>query len=285
MFDRIEQVFRPQALERGLELRLRSDGEVAWSDPSLLEQVLGNLVSNAIRATARGGVLVAVRQREGALRFEVWDTGVGIAQDDLRRIFDEYVQLDNPGRDRRKGLGLGLSIAKRSAALIDARIAVVSRLGRGSRFSFVQPSAAGRDAEVPAAAAACAVVRRAGLPVLLVEDDEDVRLAFTDLLQRWGVPVEACADADAARGRLAAGERFGLLISDQRLGSGASGLDLITGLPADLDDPPPALLITGDWDRQLIQSAEAAGVPILQKPVQPAQLRAILGLDEAVVPA
>jgi two-component system, sensor histidine kinase len=275
LFDRIAQVFRPLALERGLELRLRCEGEWAWSDRVLLEQVLGNLVSNAIRWTRKGGVLVAVRRRRDGLRFEVWDTGVGIAETDLRRIFDDYVQ-----RDRRMGLGLGLSIAKRSIALIGSRIEVASRVGRGSFFSFTQPLAEppadkrADDRDVPVRA----IARDPDLPVLLVEDDEDVRLAFADLLERWGVPMEAVATAAAALERVARGQRYGLVISDQRLTGAMSGLELIGRLRTDHRHAPPAVLITGDWDRALIQQAQAENVPILAKPVQPARLRALLGL-------
>ena len=116
LFDRLSQYFRPAAMARALDLRFRSDGEWVTSDAILLEQVLGNLVANAVRCTQTGGVLVAARRRHGAIRLEVWDTGIGIGSTDLARIFEEFVQLGNAERDRRKGLGLGLSIAKRSGA-------------------------------------------------------------------------------------------------------------------------------------------------------------------------
>ena len=122
LFDRLSQYFRPIAIERGLDLRFRSDGEWVTSDVTLLEQVLSNLVSNALRYTAKGGVLIAARNAERDIRFEVWDTGIGIVEADRQRIFEEFVQLGNPERDRRKGLGLGLSIAQRSAALIGGMV-------------------------------------------------------------------------------------------------------------------------------------------------------------------
>jgi signal transduction histidine kinase len=122
LFDRLSQYFRPVAIERGLELRFRSDGEWVTSDITLLEQVLSNLVSNALRCTSKGAVLIAARRRGGDVRFEVWDTGIGIVEADRQRIFEEFVQLGNPERDRRKGLGLGLSIAQRSAALIGGTV-------------------------------------------------------------------------------------------------------------------------------------------------------------------
>jgi signal transduction histidine kinase len=190
LFDRINQVFGPLAAARGLELRFRSGGERVLSDRALLEQVLSNLVSNALGATDKGGVLLAARPRGDGLRFEIWDTGRGIAPDDLERIFDDYVQLDNPQRDRRHGLGLGLAIARRSVALLDARIDVASRIGRGSRFGFSQDVCAGAEgAAGEGPAADLGVLRRGEDPMLVVEDDEDVRMALCDLLSRWGIDI------------------------------------------------------------------------------------------------
>ena len=278
LFDRISQVFRPLAIERGLDLRFRSNGECVLSDPVLLEQVAGNLVSNALRATTSGGVLLAARTRGGEVGFDVWDTGSGIAADDLERIFDDYVQLDNPQRDRRRGLGLGLAIARRSVTLLNARIAVASRLGRGSRFGFSQPAYADEGTlPLRPSAADIAVLRRYNEPLLLVEDDEDVRAALVNLLTRWGIPFEAEATAEGALERLASGRRFGLLITDQRLSGGMAGLDLIHAMRAQIADPPPAIIITGEVDSPLLASARQAGIVVLHKPVQAARLRRLLG--------
>ena len=202
LFDRLCQYFHPIAASGGLDLRFRSDSEWVRSDAALLEQVLGNLISNALRCTSRGGVLVAARMRGGTVRFEVWDTGIGIAAAELLRIFDEFVQLGNAGRDRRHGLGLGLSIARRSGALIGATIDVASRPGRGSRFGFEQPMAAAARAgagpdQAPAVPAGMLNWDR-DLPVLVVEDDHAVRLALADLLGRWGVRYDMAADGEAA---------------------------------------------------------------------------------------
>ena len=284
MFDRLTQVFLPLALDRGIELRLRSDGEYVWSDPVLLEQVLANLVSNAVRWTRQGGVLLAVRRRRGALRFEVWDTGVGIDAAQLDRIFEDYVQLQNPERDRRRGLGLGLSIARRSIALLGSRIEVSSRQGRGSLFAFAQPEATSERSSVPVrdrAQLLPAIPRRADLPVLVVEDDEDVRLALTTLLARWGVAVEAVASGDAALERFSAGARYGLMLVDYRLAGSFTGLDLIDRLRARDPDAPPAVLITGESDPHMLRPALGPPVPVLSKPVSREQLRLLLGLADA----
>lgn len=278
VFDRITQVFGPLAAERGLDLRLRSNGEWAMSDPALLDQVLGNLLSNALRATTRGGVLVAVRPRGEDLRFEVWDTGRGIAPDDLERIFGDYVQVGNPERDRKRGFGLGLAIAQKSVRLLGSRIEVASRLGRGSRFRFGQPLSIGDDAapKGPAAEPAQSLGGGDG-PLLLVEDNDDVRAALANLLSRWGFDFEAVESAEAALARLTAGGPFSLVVSDQRLSGGMTGLDLIDAMRAELANPPPVIIITGEVDSPLLVNARDRGITVLHKPVQAETLRQLIG--------
>lgn len=289
MFDRLSQIFRPIALERGLDLRFRSNGEWVRSDGALLEQVLSNFVSNALRCTPKGGILVAARARGGDVLFEVWDTGTGIDDEDRERIFDEFVQLGNPERDRRKGLGLGLSIARRAAALIDGKISLASRAGLGSRFGLAQPrstalTSPGALDDVVIANDVTTIPRLPDLPVLLVDDDRDVRGALGDLLGRWGVHYEAFADADTALARIASGGRFGMTLADYRLAGNINGLELIAAIAARHPAPqPPAVLITGDFDAALLAAADACGVPLLHKPLRPADLRVLLGLARPTV--
>jgi signal transduction histidine kinase len=282
LFDRLSQYFRPIALDRGLDLRFRCDGEWVTSDAALLEQVLGNLVANALRYTAHGGVLVSARRRGGAVRLDVWDTGAGIADADLNRIFEEFVQIGNAERDRRMGLGLGLSIAQRSGALIGAAIDVSSRVGRGSRFGFAQAEAA------PAAAVAAprggeaesALDWRRDLPLLVVDDDASVRAALADLLGRWGIAFETAAGAGAALALVHAGGRYGLVLADYRLPGDMNGLALIGEIKRLHGAAAPACaLITADFDPGLMAAADAAGVPVVAKPVRLARLRGLLGLS------
>jgi signal transduction histidine kinase len=279
LFDRLSHYFRPLAAERGLDLRLRSGGEYVWSDPVLLEQVLSNLISNALRCTHDGAILVAARQRGTMLRFEVWDTGVGIATADLHRIFDEFVQLGNPERDRRKGLGLGLSIARRSVDLLGSEIEVVSRPGRGSRFQFSQPLTEKPGTAAPAPPSPVVTARRAG-SILFVDDDRNVQQGIAELLGRWTVAFEIVGDAQSALHRIEQGVRPRLLLSDYRLPGGMNGLDLIDAVRAlDLPEAPDMVLITGDLDPRLIARAQDKSVPLLYKPLRAAQLKALLGLS------
>jgi two-component system, sensor histidine kinase len=274
LFDRLSGYHRPIAVAKGLDLRLRSDGEWVLSDPVLLEQVLSNLVANAIRCTERGGVLIAVRPRDGALRFEVWDTGIGIADADRTRIFEEFVQLGNPERDRRKGLGLGLSIARRAAELLGARIGVISRPGKGSRFSLCQPLSETRETIAPVAPVPAPPAQGR---ILVVDDDNDVRLALGELFTRWGVAHDLAATGAEAHAAATQGH-YALILCDHRLPD-ANGLQLLVDL-ATLQPNAARTLITADYAPALLAEAEARGIPLRHKPLAPETLRALVGADQ-----
>lgn len=281
LFDRLSQYFRPLAIDRGLDLRFRSNGEQIRSDGALLEQLLSNLVSNAIRCTHQGGVLIAARLRGSTLRLEIWDTGIGIAEPDLFRIFEEFVQLGNPERDRRKGLGLGLAIAQRSARLLGTEIAVHSRFGRGSRFAIAQPIAE-KAAFPPAPLTPISMAAEIDLPVLIVDDDQDVRRAISGLLDRWGVRHDAVGSAEAALALIDCGHRYSIALVDFRLPGGTTGLDLAVTIIARGIVPQPAFtLITADFDVALLAAAEAQNIPVIHKPLGAEKLRSLLGAIRA----
>lgn len=278
LFDRLSQVFHPIAVDRGLDLRFRSDGEWVKSDATLLEQVLSNLLSNAMRNTVRGGVLVAARRRGAQVRLEIWDTGIGIGESDLRRIFEEFVQVDNQQRDRRKGLGLGLAIARRAAALLETPIEASSRVGKGSRFLVAQSSCAQPEPDLRGLAPAFAALGHRSLPVMVIEDDPDVRAALADLLTRWEVRYDMFANAELALANIAAGARYGLVLADYRLPGPMNGLDLIAALEKGHPEPrPDTVLITGDFDSELIGRAHARSIPLLHKPLSAEVLRRLVG--------
>jgi len=275
LFARIENVFGATASERELTLRFRSNGEWLESDPALIEQIVSNLVSNALRHTTKGGVLIAARVRLGQVILEIWDTGPGIADTDQQRIFDDFVQLGNPERDRRKGLGLGLAIAQRAATLLGTKIGLTSRLGLGSVFRFSQPNSGPAPLELrtPSGVPADMV---SGLRVLIIDDEPDVRAALALLLAQWGVVSEIVATAEEALARIAAGTAYDVVLTDHRLGGAMTGLDLLREIRSVITDPPASALITGDMDGALIITANQLSMPILHKPVQPSRLRALL---------
>ena len=272
LFDRLAGYFDPVAEQQGLDLRFRDTDLWVDSDAALTEQICVNLVTNALRYTRTGGILVAARRRGGRVSIEVADTGIGIAAADRGRIFDEFVQIGNPERDRGKGLGLGLAIAQRLAAIVDSRIELSSAEGRGSKFSFSLPGAGA--AETPKTAAAPDLMQ--GMRLLLVDDDAMVREGAGLLLKQWGVEAALAADLPGAEALLADGQRFDICLMDYRLPGEVNGLEVIAKLSKRGDAPRTYCLVTGDMDPDVLAAAAAARVPIIHKPLHPARLRALL---------
>lgn len=268
------------ARHKGLTLRVRPTQAAAWTDPVLLEQILRNLIGNAVRHTQQGGVLVGVRTQDQAWRVEVWDTGRGIAPADRERIFDEFVQLGNPGRDRTQGLGLGLAIVQRAAQLLGHPLVLHSRPDRGSCFGIVLP----RPPERPSATGAPQRARHTppqcltGLRVMVVEDEPAVRQALVSVLQSWEMaPV---AGEDLAWVRAQPPQPWDLVISDHRLSDG-TGRDVVQHLRR-AQPGLRALIITGDTlPSQLAQLADS-GLAVLHKPFRAETLRAMI--DSTMAP-
>lgn len=281
LLNRIEKEFSSQADAKGLRYRSRETRLAVHSDPALVEMILRNLVSNAIRYTRRGGILLACRKRGGAAVLEVFDTGIGIAASQHEEVFREFHQLGNPERDRRKGLGLGLSIVKGLAQRLGHPLGLDSVPGRGSVFRLALPVADAVEVE-PEDSAKDLVPRRAGIRILLVEDDEAVRLGTQQQLLDWGFECDAVEGIEAAQ---AAARRQppSLVISDFRLRNHSTGADVIAALRACLDQALPALLITGDTAPDRIREARSHGIPLLHKPVAPSALyRGIVNALEGV---
>lgn len=276
LLDSLARHYAPLANEKALSLRIKPCPATLCSDPALLERVLGNLVANAIRYTNDGGVLVACRARQRELEIAVWDTGIGIPEDQHERIFEEFFQLGNPERDRRKGLGLGLPIARRIARLLGSELSLVSRPGRGSRFWLRVPlgDAAAVSSRRPESEQAGDAL--SGRCVVVVEDEEAIRDGMHELLSSWGCkPVEAASASAAIELLQARALEPQLVLADYRLTDGAIGSDAVTELRARFGSQLPALLITGDTAPERLREAKQSGLHILHKPVRPAQLRAL----------
>ncbi len=282
VFTALLPLFATRAEEAGLQLRIRATPLWVHTDPQLLQRLLANLVENAIKYTPQGGVLVLARARGPQVWIEVIDTGVGIAPEHAERVFDEFYQVDNPGRDRSRGLGMGLAIVRRLAALLGHTIALHSQVGRGSRFRLVLPAAAPPPASAttpppPEAVETPHLPRR----VLLIDDEADIAHAAVALLGGWGIALTAVdneARADEALARAArSGEPFDALLCDYRLADGADGLLAAQRLRARHAPHLPLLLITGETAPERLQRVRDAGVPVLYKPVDPVALRRALG--------
>ncbi|MCC6658463.1 MAG: response regulator [Rhodocyclaceae bacterium] len=279
MFDRLEADFLPLAREKDLVLRLRPTREWVHSDPLMFERILRNLVANAIRYTERGRVLVACRRRGARLWIQVWDTGIGIAETDRERVFEEFYQVGNPERDRNKGIGLGLSIVRRLADLLGEQVAMRSEPGRGSLFQFSAPRAAPGSAAQPASPPVLLQSALEDEPpqVALLEDDSLVREAMVALLERQGLEVFAGTDAEALQANLAAaGARPDLIIADYQLRGGESGVAAAQALRRRFGERIPVILVTGQTSDERLGEAMASGFPVLRKPVKGGKLLALI---------
>lgn len=261
----IETELAPQADEKHLSYRTRDTQFCGYSDPAIVELILRNLISNAIRYTSDGGVLVACRKRSHDLAIEVWDTGIGIHNKDHVDIFKEFYQVGNPERDRRKGLGLGLAIAGRLAKSINASLTMNSVFGRGSMFRLLIP---GVDSAVAADGNSnvAQVVEYSGSQVLVVDDDESVRRGMSILLEQWGLVCSAVGSIAEARSHCAI-TTPDLIISDLRLRDPLDGIAAIGQMRDQLGEVVPALIITGETAPGPLLEAQASGLPVLHKPV------------------
>lgn len=267
------------ASSKGLRLRVRSCSARVESNPELLLRILLNLANNAVRYTEKGSILVACRPSSDGrhLRIEVRDSGIGIAAQHHEQVFHEFFQVDNPQRDRSKGMGIGLSIVERACRLLNHPVQMRSALGCGTRFTITVPLATvQQDPSVNDGAALGSPYEFKGERVLLIEDDELGRLGLAGLLQSWGCEVVVADGAQTACELLAQGPLPDIIISDYRLGGGVNGLEAIARLRSLAAKPVAACLISGDTDSSLHLQAKAAGLTLLQKPVRPAKLRSLM---------
>jgi signal transduction histidine kinase len=271
---------------KGLSLRFRlpkgphGSQLMVLTDPMLLHGVLRNLVANAIRYTQSGGVLVAARRRgKHRVRIEVWDTGIGIAPDQLGRIFEEFYQVGNAARDRSRGIGLGLAIVRRTASVLGEQVTVKSRQGRGSCFAIELPLnlVSTRRAATPVAP----TQPLNGRVIWLVEDDILLRRAIGEMLHNWGARTRTWPDGESMLDELPAllnhGDEHNIpdtLITDYRL-PGINGLHLVQTLDVHLKTQGhrlQTLIISGDTDPAEIARLSASGQEVLAKPFRSERL-------------
>ena len=280
LLQRLDVEFAPLAREKGLKLRFMPCSLTVRSDRRLLRRLLQNFVSNAIKYTPSGCVLVGCRRRVGKLRIDVYDTGIGIPYSKRRAVFKEFHRLDQGARVAR-GVGLGLSIVERIARVLDCEVALKSVVGRGSRFSVEVP--VGMEAAAATAARAVArphAGRLAGTVALCIDNDRSILDGMEKLLGGWGCRVLTAADLTEALAAIDASglEPDGLLV-DYHLDSG-NGIGVIAELRRrfvrQLGRDLPAILITADRSAHVREEAQAEGAHLLNKPIKPASLRALI---------
>ncbi len=285
LMDRLYGDFAPIAQNKGLGFEMPSVAEqcesptcetVVYSDPFLLERMLRNLISNAIRYTDQGSIVVHCACGNNKVDLEVVDSGIGIKPESMPHIFDEYYQAGNPHRDRRKGLGLGLTIVRRINILLNSDLKVSSEPGVGSSFSFSIPQGDAGQLAQPY------VISHAeydldGRVVVLIEDDPDIRESTAELMQQWGCRVFASESADDVMRELdMAEQRPEILVCDYRLPYGMTAIHVIQRMRELWGADLPAVVLTGDTASETLHEIQASGAVLLHKPIAPIRLRAMM---------
>lgn len=282
LLSQIESEYKPMAVQKQLDFSIQLDGYVVHTDVILLERLIRNLVDNAIRYTEKGSVHVTAEVDQGRVWVSVSDTGVGIPTADQNSIYDEFVQLSNAERDRNQGIGLGLSIVKRLADLMDVQVLLDSQVDRGSTF---------RVGIVEGDVAKCrfsnitidqTTDHISSLFILVVDDEEEVCLAVEGLLETWGCVVMCATSGDTALQQLREiGDVPDLIISDYRLRDGETGGDVIARVRQELGFDLPAIVLSGDIAPDRLQQINALGFPLVHKPCEPQALRQLIVRETA----
>ncbi|MCR4267168.1 PAS domain-containing hybrid sensor histidine kinase/response regulator [Nitratireductor sp. ZSWI3] len=274
LLKQLDTDFQPLAAEKGLELTIVPSTLAVRTDRNLFRRLIQNLVSNAIKYTPRGRVLVGVRRRGALLEIQVIDTGIGIPADQLNTVFREFTRLDE-GMRQAQGLGLGLSIVDRIARVLRLEIRLFSERGRGTRFSVLMPisEAPAARTRAPAKAAGATRAMLDGLRVLCIDNDARILDGMQHLLEGWGCSVRTAEGSETLPGRDAAAPD--VILADYHL-NGENGLDLIAVLRSRYGNDTPAVLITADRSSEVRTAADDLNVLVLNKPLKPAALRSVL---------
>lgn len=279
--ERLVAEITPLAKDKGLTVRAVGSSAVIRSDPVLLGRVLQNLLANAVRYTRNGAILVGCRRKGSSVAIEIWDTGIGIPGDRLEDVFQEFVQIGNSERDRSQGLGLGLAIVNRLGKLLGHPLNVRSVEGRGSVFSIQVP--------VTHFSASCNVApldqgtRLAGAgsgTIFVIDDEASVLRSLRLILEAWGYDVlTAQSEEEVVEILRDCPVPPNLIVADYRLREGTTGAQVIQRIRKQFQAPIPSVIITGDTAPERLREAEAHGLDLLHKPVQPTELRRIVSRE------
>jgi CheY-like chemotaxis protein len=271
--------FQPVAASKGLKLRYVPVRCTVRTDGHLLVRVVRNYLSNAIRYTKSGSVLLGCRRVGGSVRVEVYDTGAGMPPNMLDEIFEEFRRLVGAADDYERGFGLGLAIVRRIARILDHPLSVRSVQGRGSCFGVSVPVVdwSALEASTRPSVGATGPNVLAGSVVVVIENEPAILEAMVTVLKKWGCEVMAGTSLAAARVQLDASDgEVSAIIADYHLDEDATGLDAITALREAVGRPVPGMVVTADRTAEVRKLIDAAGCVILNKPVRPGRLRSLL---------
>ena len=275
LLQRILTDFSGAANKKSLHLRIVDCGYVIHTDPSMLERILLNLVSNAIRYTPQGSVLLGCRLRGNRVSIEIHDTGMGIAAEEMDNIFEEFYQVENPERDRRKGLGLGLAIVKRLSDLIDCPLTISSTPNKGSVFRISVPYVT--NTIIPATMTQQNFVEDIkDARILVIDDEAMIRVGMRQVLEEWGCDVQEAESIEQALDVIQDKCEIDMILTDYRLRENTTGIEAIQRIQIACHKNIPAIILTGDTDPQRLREAKDSGFKLLHKPVSPAKLRSLM---------
>ena len=277
LFDVLANEFNSIAIEKGLRIHFMPTSLYLNSDSQNVERILRNLISNAIRYTEQGKILIGCRRQSDSVLLSVYDTGVGIDADKNKIIFEEFQQLDNPGRDRSKGLGLGLSIVNRLTELLNAKLSMQSIPGKGSVFSIELPRSSSNQISQPDMVTVETYPKLAEKIIVIVEDEEEIRNALKLLLSGWGCKVLELTSITDVKQKLQLSCKPDMILADYRLQNHETGVNVIHAIyDYYQDNNIPAIIITGDTAPDRIKEVKESGFQLLHKPVAGGKLRALL---------
>ncbi len=283
MFKEMASEFNREAQEKGINISWPSHYPSVNSEPELLERILRNYLSNAIKYTNQGTIKVNFNVENNLIKIDVSDSGIGISEDALCDIYEEFYQVSNPEGDRLKGLGLGLSIVKRTARLLEHQIDVTSTLGQGSTFSISVQQAKDRAIETAPSNELNSEIDSGEKLILVIDDEASIREGLASILALWHYQVIAVGDLDEAIVQLNKSQRMpDIIISDYRLRENKTGIDAINTIHQLTNKQIPALLITGDMAPDRLVAMKKSNLPILFKPVATMKLRSfLLSVDQS----
>ncbi|GAC19212.1 ATP-binding response regulator [Paraglaciecola arctica] len=277
LLQKILQEFEVTAAKKGIQLRLHGKEQYVMSDPLWLERIVRNLLSNALRYTHQGGVLLALRRSKNMVIIQVWDTGIGIPNAQQSHIFEEFTQLKCSQPTGRLGLGLGLSIVQKLSVLLGHQITVRSTLGKGSVFTIEaqiaqtlpQPSASSQLFQDPNSLK--------GKLILVADDDKQILNAMRLMLQKWGCETLCAKSLTEVKAIIECAEKLpDMLITDYQFNDLHTGLDIIQYIKEYISQSIPALMVTGDTSQEKVKLFKDSGIRVLHKPVQQAKIRLML---------
>ncbi len=278
LFNKLSNDFDTLASQKGLHITWPTESYAVHSDPMLFEQILRNFISNALRYTEQGNITINCLMKDGLIRTEVTDTGIGIPEDEQEIIFEEFHQLNNVERDRSKGLGLGLAIVQRAAKLLEHTIDVVSQPGNGSTFSIEVRQAI--MTEPPALSSNVVeedIAPEVNTLMVVIDDEKNIREATKSLFEQWNCDVVCAANMEDAIAQLKQLDRLpNGIISDYRLSDTQTGIEAIHAIFAAFNITIPALIVSGDIAIESLRNVNSSNFQMLHKPVATLKLRTFL---------